>query len=210
MAKSTQPAALTAISGGPETPSNDGAEIIQYAEPARVRVTLEGSSALLFHRWSVESVAEKASAAKNSRAKKTDNVESYVWRNDARELCIPGEYVRASIIQAARFRQDPRSPRKSAMDLFKAAIVSNTELASIGKVEWDYLDARRVTVQRNGITRMRPALLAGWKAAFEFEILLSEYVQPRDLLETLTLAGRVIGIGDFRPTYGRFNIVRFE
>lgn len=210
MVKSTQAAALTAVGGGPETPSNDGAEIIQYAEPARVSVTLEGSSALLFHRWSVESVAEKASAAKNSRAKKTDDVESYVWRNDAGELCIPGEYVRASVIQAARFRQDPRSPRKSAMDLFKAAIVSNTELASVGKAEWDYLDARRVTVQRNGITRMRPALLAGWKAAFEFEILLSEYVQPRDLLETLTLAGRVIGIGDFRPTYGRFNIVRFE
>ncbi len=122
MVKSTQAAALTAVAGGPETPSNDGAEIIQYAEPALVRVTLEGSSALLFHRWSVESVAEKSAAAKNSRAKKTDDVESYVWRND------------------------------------------------------------------DG----------------------AEYVQPRDLLETLTLAGRVIGIGDFRPTYGRFNIVRFE
>ncbi|MFN2592331.1 MAG: hypothetical protein ABR532_05800 [Candidatus Dormibacteria bacterium] len=210
MAKSNPAVALTAVSGDAQTPSNDAAEIIAYGEPVVVRAILEGSSAFLFHRWSVESVAEKSAAAKNSWAKKTDDVESYVWRNEGGDLCIPGEYVRGSIIQAAKFRQDPRSPRKSAMDLFKAAIVPLTELASLGKPTWDYLDMRRVTVQRNAITRTRPAVLAGWRATFEFEILLPEYVTARDFLETLTLAGRVVGVGDFRPTYGRFNMVGFD
>jgi hypothetical protein len=95
-------------------PSNDGAATIVLAAPLTVTFTLEGVCALLFHRWSTESVAAKAAAAKNSVAKKTDDVESYVYRDDSRQLCIPGEYVRMSIIQAARYRQDPRSPRKSA------------------------------------------------------------------------------------------------
>ncbi|MGE9244407.1 hypothetical protein, partial [Escherichia coli] len=89
---------------------------------------VEGSSDFLFHRWNAEAVDEKAAAAKNSKAKKTDDVESYVYRTEDGDLAIPGEYLRGSIIHAAKFRQDPRSPRKSAMDLFKAAVVVTTPL----------------------------------------------------------------------------------
>jgi hypothetical protein len=41
----------------------------------------------------VETIAfSKSAAAKGSRAKKTDNIETFVYRNDDGELCIPGEY----------------------------------------------------------------------------------------------------------------------
>jgi hypothetical protein len=138
------------------------------SEPYRVTLTLQGTSTMLFHRWNCEAVDAKAKAAKGSTAKKTDDVESYVYRNDEGELCIPGEYVRQSIAGpagAAKFRQDPRSSRKSALDLYKAGVVSLTELASLGVKDWDMLDQR---------------------------------------------AGQLVGIGDFRPTYGRFAVVRFE
>ena len=105
---------------------------------------LTGTADLLFHRWNSQAVEEKAKAAKNSKAKKTDDIESYVYRNDGGELCIPGEYVRQAIVAAAKFRQDPRSPRKSAMDLYKAGVVPLTILASTGKKAWDYEDTRRV------------------------------------------------------------------
>lgn len=95
------------------------------------------------------------------------------------------------------------------MDLYKAAIAPLTELASLGTAKWDFIDARRVTVQRAGITRRRPAFNAGWKATFDFSVLLPEYVAPMDFLDILTLAGRVIGLADMRPTYGRFAVVSF-
>ncbi len=188
--------------------SNDGA--YAFLPPYLVETTIVGSAPLLFHRWSNEEVQAKAAAAKNSRIKKTDHIESYVYRNDAGNLCIPGEYLRQSVIQSAKYRQDPRSPRKSAMDLFKAGLVSLTELADTGKKEWDYLDQRRVVIQRSGVTRTRPALLAGWSATFQLEVLLPEYIDPNFLYEVLSQAGRLIGIGDFRPSYGRFQVVRFE
>ena len=195
---------------GGEVPTNGAQEAIDMTIPYIAHVTLEGTSDLLFHRWNVESVAEKSKAAKGSKSKKTDDVESYVYRNDKRELCIPGEYLRGAIINAAKFRQDPRSPRKSAMDLFKASIVSLTDLATLGKTEWDYLDQRRVQVQRNGITRSRPAILKGWKAQFQLMVNIPEYV-PQDILhEVINNAGRLIGLGDFRPSYGRFVVVKFE
>lgn len=190
--------------------TNGGADTISASEPYSVIVALEGSADFLFHRWNAEAVDTKAKAAKNSVAKKTDDIESYVYRDDEGELCIPGEYLRQAIIHAAKFRQDPRSPRKSAMDLFKAGVVSLTALASLGKVKWDYEDKRRVVIQRSGVNRTRPAMKAGWKAEFQLMVMLPEYISRSDLQDVISNAGRLIGLGDFRPTYGRFNVTKFE
>lgn len=195
---------------------------IQLGElaPFVIEVTIEGAAPLLFHRWNNESVAEKAAAKKGSAAKKTDDIASYVYRDTEGVISLPGVYVVGSMTDprngAAKYRQDPRSPRKSALDLFKASVVPLTDLAPLTTVtgdlakSWDYLDSRRVMVQRNGITRVRPALLAGWKATLQLSVLAPEYVSPTDLYECLSLAGRLVGVGDFRPSHGRFNIVAYN
>lgn len=196
--------------GGDRSPSNGAKETIEIEIPYVVEVTIQGSSDMLFHRWNCEAVEEKAKAKKGSAAKKSDDLESYVYRNDKGELAIPGEYLRMSLIAAAKFRQDPRSPRKSASDLFKAAVVSVTPLASLKAKAWDYEDKRRVCIQRNAITRTRPAMKAGWTATIQLQVNLPEYVSPTLLNEVITQAGKLIGVGDFRPTFGRFQIVKFE
>lgn len=190
--------------------SNDAKPLIAFEQPYIANIAIEGTATILFHRWSNEAVAEKQAAAKNSAAKKTDNVESYVWRDADGIICIPGSYLRGAIITAAKSRQDPRSPRKSAMDLYKAGVIALTELAPLGKAEWDYLDSQRVVVQRSAITRVRPAFLAGWKAEFQFLIQTPEYINPATLLEVAGQAGRLVGLADFRPTYGRFAVTNFS
>jgi hypothetical protein len=184
--------------------TNDGERVIQTSSPFRVEVTVTGTADFLFHRWSCEGVEAKSNAAKGSKAKKTDDIESYVYRCEDGTIGIPGEYLRGAIIGAAKFRQDPRSPRKSAQDLYKAGIVSLTEVASLGKTTWDKLHQCRVVIQRNAVTRTRPCFLKGWKASFIFMVLLPEYISQENLTEIINDAGRLIGIGDFRPTYGRF------
>ena len=190
--------------------TDGGNSAIEAGLPYAVHVTLEGASDLLFHRWNCEAVEEKSKAAKNSKAKKEDNVESYVWRNESGHLCVPGEYVRQAIIHAAKYKQDPRSPRKSAMDLFKAGVVSLTDYASLGKKNWDYLDTRRVTVQRAGVNRTRPAMKKGWNSSFTFQVITPEYIDKQLFVDVLSTAGRLVGIGDFRPTYGRFQVTNVK
>jgi hypothetical protein len=190
--------------------TNGGKEAINSELPYVANVSIRGSADVLFHRWNAESVETKGKAAKNSAAKKTDDVESYVYRDEKGMICMPGEYMRGAIIQAAKFKQDPRSPRKSAMDLYKAAIVSLTPLASLGTKDWDYEDRRRVVIQRAGINRIRPAMRVGWTCDFRFLVTLPEYVNQDQLHEVVTLAGRIGGVGDFRPTYGRFSVVKYS
>lgn len=191
-------------------PTNGAKSTIDCEIPYVCEVQIQGSADLLFHRWNCDAVAEKAAAKKGSAAKKSDDLESYVYRNDKGELAIPGEYLRMAIIGAAKFRQDPRSPRKSAMDLFKAAVVSVSPLASLGVKSWDYEDRRRVVIQRSAITRTRPAMKAGWVVKIQLQVNLPEYVSPTLLNEVIQQAGKLIGIGDFRPTFGRFQVVGFE
>lgn len=199
---------LTAIGG--EVPSNGANSQIEMEVPFIADVSILGTADLLFHRWNCESVAEKSAAKKGSAARKSDDLESYVYRNDRGELALPGEYLRMSIIAASKFRQDPRSPRKSMADLAKAAIINLTALASLGCKTWDYEDKRRVCIQRSSITRTRPALKAGWQATVQLQCNLPEYISPSLLNEVIAQAGKLIGIGDFRPTYGRFQVVGFR
>lgn len=194
---------------GGESPSNGADKGIAIQQPYRVEVTIKGTAPILFHAWNVESVESKSKAKKGSEEKKTDNVESYVYRNELGEICIPGEYLRGSIVNAAKFQQDPRSPRKSMADLAKAAIISLTPLASLGVRDWDFMDKRRVQIQRNAITRNRPAMAEGWTAKFVLMVSLPEYISPEILNATIQQAGKLIGLGDFRPTFGRFLVVQF-
>ena len=197
-------------------PTNGAQQTIETGLPYIVNVTIEGTADMLIHAWNVEAIEAKGKAKKGSEAKKTDNVESYVVRNDDGIICLPSEYLRMSIVNAAKFRQDPRSPRKSAMDLYKAALISLEPLVPITTVTgelpkiWDYEHRCRVQVQRSGITRCRPAFREGWKATVPLLVNLPEYISSRDLNDCIAAAGRLIGVGDFRPSYGRFQVVRFE
>lgn len=191
-------------------PTNGARDSIAIGEPYIAEVTITGSADFLFHRWNCDAVAEKAAAKKGSAAKKSDDLESYVYRDEKGKLAIPGEYLRMAIIGAAKFRQDPRSPRKSAADLYKAGVVSLTNLATLGKDNWDYEDRRRVVIQRNGITRTRPAMKAGWKIVVQLQVGVPEYISDSDLNEVISTAGRLVGLGDFRPTFGRFQVTSFK
>lgn len=193
--------------------TNDAARTIELTAPYVVEAVIEGSCPLLMHRWSCEAVAEKAKAKKGSAAKKSDDIESYVYRCEDGTIGIPGAYLVGSITDprngAAKYIQDPRSPRKSALDLYKAGIVSLTDCASLGKTQWDFIDQRRVMVQRAGITRSRPAFNRGWRATFHVQVLTPEYIPQEDLLSVMTQAGRLVGVGDYRPTFGRYQVVSF-
>lgn len=202
-------------------PSNDGAPVIATEEPYAVEVTITGSAALLLHAWSCDAVEAKSNAKKGSAAKKSDDVESYVRRDDDGHICLPGVYLIGSMTDprngAAKYRQDPRSPRKSALDLFRAGVVTLTDLAPITAAgqsapatEWDYLDRRRVTVQRAAITRVRPAFHPGWSATVILSVLTPEYIDQALLVDVLGAAGRLVGVGDFRPTFGRYSVTAFN
>ena len=198
------------------SPENDAKDLIESGMPYTVEVEFAGTSDLLFHAWSVSEVEAKANAAKGSKEKKTDNPESMVYRNEKGVICIPAEYFRQSLIKASKSHQDPRSPRKSMKDLMTSIIFATEELHPIigqnGKEqkEWEFEDRRRVQIKMAGVTRTRPGFRKNWKCTVRFQCLAPNYLSPDKLLQLFNEAGMFCGVGDFRPTFGRYNVTSFK
>lgn len=180
------------------------------ALPYRVEVEIKGIVPILFRRWDCDSVESRNAAPKGSTIKHTDDVEVYLYRNDDGDICIPSVNLHRCISDAARFWQDPRSPRKTMIDLVRAGIIVSPYLISTGRKEPDFLDRRRVVIQRNSVTRIRPALAEGWTVRFYLDVTIPEYLPENVVHDIVVQAGKFIGVGDFRPTFGRFQVTHFE
>jgi len=188
--------------------SNGAKEAIDQSAPYTVDITIEGTAKMLMHCWNNEAVNEKAIAKKGSAQKKTDNLESYVLRDEDDYIVIPTLNFCASIRDAGKSFADPASPRKSMRDRLKAIIVPDKEFARInnGQTQWDFVDARRVVIKMAGITRNRPGFYEGWRATFRIMVLEPEFLPLAKLIEITDSAGKFNGLGDFRPTFGRYRV----
>ena len=200
-------------------PVSNGAEnIIEMQIPYRMIVTIEGVTDLLLNGWNIEALEEKANSPKGSAIRKTDNPEDMVYRNRKGQLCLKGDCLKAAMREAGRAHQDPRSPRKSARDIINESIMALDDLTPILKgknmrpiKKWDYIAAHRVVPQKgSAITRKRPAIEEGWRMKFEMICNAPEYFKSAFVQQLIMDAGKFKGLGDYRPTYGRFNMVGFE
>ncbi len=194
---------------------NGARRIVEYTKPYIARFELLGTVPIIFHKWDCESIEGKSKAAKGSKAKKTDDVESYVFRTAEGHIGMPGMYIVAALCDMGRSMQDPRSPRKSMRDLLRAVLIPLPTPDHVwpflpNTKEWDYLDKRRVVVQRNALTRLRPAFTEGWRIKFEILVNTPEYLAPERLNQLISETGRLNGLADGRPSYGRFTVSAFE
>lgn len=193
-----------------DDPTNGAALIVKANEPYFVEIEIEGTADLMFHRYNVDLQIAKAKSGKGSKSSKIDDLESSVWRTIDGELAVPARHLHASIIEAGRRQKDPSNARASCMDLYKCGIIIEPELAPLGIKKWDYEDGRKENVGGRGIARVRPCVRRGWRAAFTIEVVDPEFIDVGMLREAVDRAGRVRGIGERRPTFGRFHVVKWE
>lgn len=180
--------------------------------PYRAEVTIKGTRPILFHRYNVDAIAIKAGEKKGSKAKKSDDIETYVYLTEDGKLAVPGINFHSALVAAAKFKSDPRSPRASAKELFKCGVIPTDDLVPFGSgvANWDFIDRRRVRVQNSYITRERPGLAKDWELTFGVDVSLPEYITPDFLLDVANDAGRFCGLCDFRPIFGRFQVSGFR
>lgn len=67
-----------------------------------------------------------------------------------------------------------------------------------------FSDVRGVNVGGKKIMRCRPIFL-GWSAQFEI-VFMEDVINRSDLVRVIEQAGRRIGIGTYRPRFGRFDV----
>lgn len=116
----------------------------------------------------------------------------------------PSDMIEAAMVKAATSYRIPGEGKKSYKDLFKAGIlVSPPEI--VHKNQKFYADKRWGTNPNTGgaIWVVRPRC-DEWELSFNIEVLQWERIPDETVLEVLQYAGQYVGIGCWRPKFGRF------
>jgi hypothetical protein len=185
-----------------------------------VDVTIKGDAPLLQHRFPVPDLASMTKGGTKQTGAKDYTEE---WREHLYvtkgQVFQPATHLEGALVKAAVNFKITGKRGKTYKDLFRAAVFVAPEEILHGVDEPDeldtdadkrlYLDMRPVVVQRARIVRIRPAFSPGWELSFQIEVI-DDQINATLLQDILTLAGKSVGIGDFRPKFGRFSVVKFE
>lgn len=180
-------------------------------QPYSVSFTLRGLTPFLFNQFvDLEGYAEStATPKKNPNRQRERDYEAMVWRCDDGKLGLPVTSVIASIVNAGRYFKSPISSNGGAgRTLAEALTITGENMATFGVKTWDAIDfrlARNGDMKRSPKPTHRPRLEKGWTLNGSFSVVSPEFFTPTALLEILTRAGQVCGIGDGRKIgMGRF------
>jgi hypothetical protein len=129
--------------------------------------------------------------------------EGSLYRDEDDRPIIPGENIEAMLTQAGKKRR--------LGDAFKAGLLCDGEwtLDHDGPKTFDKLkadrrfrDVRKVKIKQNSVMRCRP-IFSPWSLKFTIKYL-PDLLNESQVVEAVKVAGQIIGLGDYRPKYGRF------
>ncbi|SRR6266550_3222599 len=173
-----------------------------------INVGIEGITPLIVNRFH-EEAQEAASSGEHSRKERPspqDDAANRLYQN-GNGIFYPAENIRQSLIGAASRHKIGR--RAATADMAASIFVTPFELPLEG--EW-HVDSRPVVIQRARIVRHRP-MFDEWLIRFQIQID-TDLVSERLVRLVLEDAGKLVGIGDFRPAkkgqYGRFSVSSWE
>lgn len=179
----------------------------------KINVTIQGTSPLLQARHpSPEEEAEILKRAKS--AKKTKNLtdeeayEMHAYKNKAGKFIQPAEMIEAAMVKAAV--SFTWKGKKTYKDIMKGGVVVDPVEIVHKNQQFEMFSKWGVnSTTRGAIWVVRPRINE-WELTFTIDIINSDQLDDRILKDILEYAGTYIGIGAWRPKFGRFKVIKFE
>jgi len=127
-----------------------------------------------------------------------------LWLTDGKP-CVPSEAVEACLAEAGRARRAGKRI-KAGLVVPTAPTVRHDGPQSLDALQRDGRFTLRVPVQVNGkrLMRTRPKF-STWSLDLEIHYLPG-LLDPSEILDHLKVAGDTVGLGDWRPRFGRFSV----
>jgi len=186
---------------------------------AKKKYTIKGVSPLMCHNGQLANPFNpivKEMKKITSKRKKTDDdlneLADLEWMgglyvNDDGIPCIPSNLLKATLVNSAK---KSRLGKQFTAGLFisDSPVIQHTgQERTVEELRTDpkHRDQRMVKVQTSKLLRTRP-IFPDWKLTFEVAYM-PDQIDERDLDQAMETAGYIIGLGDYRPEFGRFEVV---
>lgn len=187
-----------------------------------ITVTLTGLCPMLQHNGRLANPIDEhtqALKALTSKRAKTDDDLVLIMLTEARGGCWETHDGLLGVPTAAVWRSiyDAAKAFKLGEQIKRALLFDNPEHVAPLRIddEWHtcdiwlkdrgHIDYRPAKIMGRKVMRARPWIPAGWQSTHNFE-LLDDVMDARDLVPVLERAGRLVGVGDWRPQYGRYAV----
>lgn len=183
-----------------------------------VRVTLTSTMPMLLHNGRLANPLDphtRALKALTSKRSKTDEDLAAMIQVEARaaayetpdnEIGLPDANVWRSMQEAAKaYKRGADVARAVIYDPIRVApVLIDGETINVDEYlkDGEHIDYRPVGVNGRTVMRARP-VVREWSTSHEFEVF-TDIVNIEDIEMFLERAGRLHGVGDHRPQYGRF------
>ena len=170
----------------------------------KAKVKIKGIAPLLMNRFVMEK-DESEAKRRDMKFIPEEDAEKALYKND-KGCYAPSTWIEASLRETAKeFKGKGRGSLKAT--ILASVFVDPSEIP-LGKNTYDEIDQRPAVIQRNRIVKSRPRFNS-WE--LEFTINFKEDRIKKDTLKQILVeAGLAKGIGDYRPKFGRFEVVQFE
>lgn len=182
-----------------------------------IKIRITGSSPMLMHSDRFANPLDPATKQHKEltgKRKKTDEDHEAIARSefigalyiDRDGPYLPSMNVDACLVDAAKMFKLGRHAKRAMMVLEDKIPLeySGPRTAEALANDPNFIDARSVRVSTARLTRYRPRFNE-WKATFSlaYDAAQINFNEVRQIVEN---AGRLIGLGDFRPRFGRFTV----
>lgn len=181
-----------------------------------MKITITGTSPLLMHSDRFANPLDKLTKAHKlltGKRKKTDEDHIAIARSEFIGSCywregvgfyLPAQNLDAALRDGAKLQKLGKAFTRAAQVL-EDELVLREKLPATPEELWentDYVDVRGVKVSTSKLMRYRP-IFRQW--SFDATITINDKVlEERDVVKALTDAGQLVGLGDYRPRFGRF------
>lgn len=168
-------------------------------------VKIRGIAPLLMNRFVMEKDEQEQAKRRDEKFDPKEDAEKALYRN-SKGCYAPSTWIEACLRDTAKeFKGKGRGSMKAT--ILSSVFVEPDEIP-LNKKTYDEIDQRPAVIQRNRIVKSRPKFNS-WELEFAINFD-GNRIKRQQLKQILEEAGQTKGIGDYRPKFGRFEILKFE
>jgi len=169
----------------------------------KIKVSVKGTAPLLLHKF----IETDASISKKKKKVyvPAEEAEKVCYRTEDGKIYIPSTHFKGAMVKSGV--DFIYSGRKTYKEYIKSGIFFLEQEIILTPQEYT-ISNLPVVISRSRVMRSRPEFKE-WECSFTIEVI-NEDLDKTVLKEILESAGKYKGVGDFRPEYGRFEVVSFK
>lgn len=163
------------------------------------------------HTIAIKRITSKKSSCTEADRDEVERLEwmgGLYWSDEIDGLYIPGDNIHAAIVQGAR-RVKLGKQFAAGLIIEAAQVELNHRMRGKTREEMyadpGYINRSGIVVQKQRVMRVRPQIPTGWSLTFTAEFA-PDVIDRDEIINACVQTGALIGLGDWRPKFGRFTV----